>query len=91
MAGIAISTIAESLGLVTTMSPTAPTTSTALRKARETLTPKADLTWVASAVSRETISPLLAASKKAGSSWVRRPNTAARRSATTRSPSVTTK
>ena len=91
MAGIASSTRAESLGLVTTISATAPKNRKALRSAIEMLTPKAALTWVVSAVSRETISPLLVRSKNAGSREVRCRNTAARRSATTRSPSVMTR
>ncbi|MDF2812434.1 MAG: hypothetical protein K0S56_3465 [Microvirga sp.] len=88
---MANSTRAESFGLVTIIKTTAPANRKALRSAIEMLTPKAAFTWVVSAVSRETISPLLVWSKKAGSSDVRWPNTAERRSATTRSPSVMTR
>jgi hypothetical protein len=69
----------------------APTTRKKLRSAIETLTPKADFTCVVSAVRRETRSPVRVASKKAGSREVRCRNTAARTSATMRSPSVTTR
>jgi hypothetical protein len=62
-----------------------------LRSAIEMLTPKADFTCVVSAVSREMMSPERAASKKAGSSEVSRSKIAARRSATMRSPRVTTR
>jgi hypothetical protein len=91
MSGIARITSPDSFGLVHTISPTAPRNSTALRNAIDTLTPKADFTCVVSAVSRDTISPDRAASKKAGSSRVSRSNRARRRSATMRSPSVTTR
>ena len=91
MNGMASSTSADSLGLVQIIRTTAPTNSATLRKATETLDPKAALTCVVSAVSLDTISPLRAASKKAGSSRVRWAKTAARRSATTRSPSVMTR
>ena len=91
MTGMARSTRADSFGLVTIIRATAPKNRKALRRAIEMLTPKADLTCVVSAVSRDTISPLRALSKKAGSRAVRWPKTAERRSATTRSPSVTTK
>ncbi len=65
--------------------------STMLRSATETDEPTALLICVVSAVSREVISPVLAVSKKAGDSSVRCANTAARRSATTRSPMIVTR
>ncbi len=90
MSGIATRTRIESLGLVITIIVTAPTNRKALRRRIEIEMPNTDLTCVASAVSREMISPDCERSKKAGSRTVRRRNTALRRSATTRSPSVTT-
>ena len=90
MTGMAASTITERRGLVITIMAVAPTNRNRLRSRIETETPKADLICVASAVSRETISPDCARSKKAGSRIVSRAKTALRRSATTRSPSVTT-
>ena len=90
MKGIARITSPDSLGLVITIMASAPRNSMTLRSASDTLTPKADFTCVVSAVSRDTSSPDFAASKKAGSSTVNRPKTAALRSATMRSPSVTT-
>ena len=53
--------------------------------------PTAALICVVSAVSRDTSSPDLAVSKKSIDSRIRRANTARRRSATTRSPSVVTR
>jgi hypothetical protein len=84
-------TKADSRGLVQIIMASAPANRMTLRSAIEMLTPKAVLTCVVSAVSRDTSSPDRLASKKAGSSVVMRPKTAARRSATIRSPSVTTR
>ena len=69
----------------------APTNMMRLRSAMETETPTADLIWVVSAVSREITSPVLAVSKKLGDNVARWRNTAARISATTRSPMVVTR
>ena len=91
MKGRAKTTSAESVGLVHIISATAPISRTTLRRAMEMLAPKALLIWVVSAVRREVISPVLAASKKAGSRIVSLAKTAARTSATTRSPRVITK
>ena len=90
ISGIAAITRPESLGLVTTISTTAPSPMMMLRNAIEAVAPTADLICVVSAVSRDTISPDCAVSKKAGDSRVTCANTALRISATTRSPSVIT-
>ncbi len=90
MSGIAASTRIDRPGLVHTIITTAPTNRNRLRSRIEIETPNTALTWVASAVSRETISPDCDLSKKVGSRLVSRANTAERRSATTRSPRVTT-
>ena len=89
--GMAASTKPDSFGLVTTIMVAEPTNSTRLRSATDTEAPTADLIWVVSAVSREISSPVLAVSKNGADSAVRWPNTAERRSATTRSPSVVTR
>ena len=68
-----------------------PTNSRRLRSATDTEVPTALLICVVSAVSRDVSSPVRAVSKNAGDSVVRCANTAARRSATTRSPSTVTK
>ena len=91
ISGIAPSTKAESLGLVTTIMIEAPTNSTRLRSAIDTEAPTAALIWVVSAVSRESSSPLWERSKKAGESAVRCEKSRLRRSATMRSPSVVTR
>ncbi len=91
MIGIAASTKAESLGLVTTIMTLAPTNKTRLRSATEIDEPTLALICVVSAVSRDTISPVLAASKKAADSDVRCAKTSLRRSATMLSPSVVTR
>ena len=91
MIGIATSTNSDRRGLVTTIMAAEPKNSTTLRSATETDEPTALLICVVSAVSREVISPVLALSKKAGESSVRCANTAARRSATTRSPMMVTR
>ena len=89
--GIAMMTKNESRGLVTTIITEEPMNSTRLRSATETEEPTALLICVVSAVSREVISPVFAVSKKPGESSVRCANTAARRSATTRSPMMVTR
>ncbi len=86
-----MSTNPESRGLVTTIMVAEPKKSTRLRSAIDTEAPTADLICVVSAVSRETSSPDRAVSKKEAESSVMWPKTAARRSATTRSPIVVTK
>jgi hypothetical protein len=91
MNGIAISTIAERRGLVTTIIAMAPMNSTTFLSAIEAEVPTAVLIWVVSAASRETSSPVRAVSKKADDSVRMCANTASRRSATTRSPSVVTR
>ena len=83
--------MAESCGLVATISTMAPITMMPLRSAIEAVEPKVDLIWVVSAVSRETRSPARLESKKAGSSFVRCAKTSERRSATMRSPTVITR
>jgi carbon-monoxide dehydrogenase large subunit/6-hydroxypseudooxynicotine dehydrogenase subunit gamma len=57
----------------------------------DTEAPTADLIWVVSAVSREVNSPVRAVSKNGADSATMWPNTADRKSATTRSPSVVTR
>ncbi len=91
MTGMAANTKPESRGLVTTIMAADPKNSTMLRKAIDIEAPTADLICVVSAVSRDTSSPDLAVSKKSAESCVMCPNTALRRSATTRSPSVVTR
>ena len=91
MMGIAAITKKESRGLVTTIMADEPTNSTMLRNATETEEPTALLICVVSAVSREVSSPVFALSKNAGESSVKCANTAARRSATTRSPMMVTR
>ena len=81
----------DSRGLVTAIMIEEPKNSTRLRSATDTEEPTALLICVVSAVSREVSSPVLAVSKKAGASAVRCANTAARRSATTRSPMFVTR
>ena len=88
---MAASTNSDRRGLVTTIMVAAPTNSTKLRSATDTAEPTAALIWVVSAVSRDTISPVFTISKKAAERLVMWANTAARRSATTRSPSVVTR
>ena len=89
--GMAASTKPDSFGLVTTIMVAEPVNSTRLRSAIEIDAPTADLICVVSAVSREVNSPVLAVSKNGDDSVMRWPNTAERRSATTRSPSVVTR
>ncbi len=89
--GIVRITNRESRGLVTAIITDEPMNSTMLRSATETDEPTALLICVVSAVRREVSSPVLALSKKAGASKVRCANTAARRSATTRSPMMVTR
>ena len=89
--GIARMTKRDSRGLVTAIMIDEPMNSTRLRNATDTDEPTALLICVVSAVSREVISPVLAVSKKPGASSVRCANTAARRSATTRSPMIVTR
>ena len=89
--GIAASTNAESLALVTTIIAIAPTNMKILRSAIEAEEPKVALSWVVSADRREAISPVFSASKKPGSSRVRWAKRSDRRSATTCSPRVMTK
>jgi hypothetical protein len=91
MTGIAASTNAESLGLVTAIIATAPTNRKRLRSASEAEEPNVALSWVVSAERREAISPVFSASKKPGSSRVRWAKRSERRSATTRSPIVMTR
>ena len=91
MIGIAAMTKNDSRGLVTTIMADEPRNSTMLRSATDTDEPTALLICVVSAVSREVSSPVLALSKNAGESSVRCANTAARRSATTRSPMMVTR
>ena len=91
ISGMAASTKPDSFGLVTTIMVAEPRNSTRLRSATETDEPTADLICVVSAVSREVSSPVRAVSKNGADSAIRWPNTAARRSATTRSPSVVTR
>ncbi len=91
MTGMAASTKAESLGLVTTIIAIAPTNMKRLRSAIEADEPKVALSWVVSAERREAISPVFSVSKKPGSSRVRWAKRSERRSATTRSPSVITR
>ena len=69
--GIAASTNAESLALVTTIIAIAPTNMKILRSAIEAEEPKVALSCVVSADRREAISPVFSASKKPGSSRVR--------------------
>ena len=86
-----MSTNSDSRGLVITIMVVAPTNSTMLRSATETDDPTADLICVVSAVRRDRISPVLVWSKYETESEVRWLNTSLRRSATMRSPSVTTR
>jgi hypothetical protein len=88
---MAASTKPESFGLVITIMVAEPRNSTTLRSATEIDEPTADLIWVVSAVSREVSSPVRAVSKNGAESPMRWLNTAERRSATTRSPSVVTR
>ena len=70
---------------------TEPRNSTRLRSATDSDEPTADLICVVSAVSRDVSSPVRAVSKNGADSETRWLNTAARTSATTRSPSVVTR
>ena len=91
ISGMAASTKPDSFGLVITIMVAEPRNSTTLRSATDTEEPTADLIWVVSAVSREVNSPVRAVSKNGADSAMRWPNTAERKSATTRSPSVVTR
>ena len=91
MTGMAASTKADSFGLVTTIIAVAPANRKRLRSATDAEEPNVALSWVVSAERREAISPVFSASKKPGSSRVRWVKRSARRSATTRSPSVITR
>ena len=91
MIGMAMSTKAESFGLVKIIRPTAPTNRNRLRRASAAVVLKAAFICVVSAVSRDINSPMRAVSKKAASRRQRCAKTAERRSATSRSPSVVTK
>jgi hypothetical protein len=86
-----MSTSPDSHRLVTAIMIAAPANSTRLRSAIDADAPKADLICVVSAVSRDAISPTRCVSKKPGDKRNRCENTASRRSATTRSPSVVTR
>src|SRR5271157_1428704 len=59
MIGMAASTKADSLGLVTTIIAIAPTKRKKLRSASEADEPNVALSWVVSAERREAISPVL--------------------------------
>src|SRR5262245_18871732 len=91
MIGIAASTKHDRRGLVTTIMVAEPTNSTKLRTTVEIDTPTADLICVVSADRREINSRVISLSKNAGDSLVTCSNTAARTSATTRSPIVVTR
>ena len=66
MTGIAASTKADSLGLVTTIIAIAPTNKNRLRSANEAEAPKVALSCVVSAERREAMSPVFSPSKKLG-------------------------
>ena len=89
--GMAASTKAESLGLVTTIIAVAPTNRNRWRNATDAEGPNVDLSCVVSAERREAMSPVFSASKKLASSRVKWVKRSERRSATTRSPNVITR
>ena len=66
MTGIAASTKADSLGLVTTIIVIAPTNKNRLRSASDAEEPNVALSCVVSAERREAMSPVFSASKKLG-------------------------
>ena len=78
-------------GLVTISMAAAPTNSSRLRSATDTVEPTTVWISVVSVVSRDRISPVFVTSKKLGLSFRIWANTSRRRSATTRSPTQATR